>query len=97
MRTSTRAVRVLAALVVLVVLGVQVPVVHGHDAPTPGVYNEECFLERLAVGPGGATIPEPPAVTPWLPATPLALGPAMPAPLVLSCLTVRVRAPPATA
>lgn len=97
MRTSSRAVLLLPALVALVVLGVQVPVVHGHEGPTPGFYNEECFLERLAVGPGGATVPEPPAVTAWLPATPLALGPATPAPPVLSRFPLRVRAPPATA
>ena len=39
----------LLGFLVLAVLGTDLPEVHVHDAETPGFYNEECPLARLAV------------------------------------------------
>jgi len=39
----------LLGLLALAVLGADLPNVHAHDAETPGFYNEECPLARLAV------------------------------------------------
>jgi len=39
----------LLGLLGLAVLGVELPDVHSHKAETPGFYNEECPLARLAV------------------------------------------------
>ena len=39
----------LVVFLVLVVLGADLPNAHSHDAGTPGLYNEQCLLVRLAV------------------------------------------------
>jgi hypothetical protein len=39
----------LLGLLLVVLLGAEIPEVHDHDASTPGLYNEECPLARLAV------------------------------------------------
>jgi hypothetical protein len=86
----------LLGFLVLAVLGAELPDVHAHQAETPGFYNEECPLARLAVPGWGLpalvpdTLPQPGPVSD--PAPPLALvqpaGPARPA--------FAPRAPPAT-
>jgi hypothetical protein len=39
----------LLGFLVLAVLGTELPGVHLHSAETPGLYNEECPLARLAI------------------------------------------------
>ena len=39
----------LLVLLLAVFLGAEIPEVHDHHADTPGLYNEECPLARLAV------------------------------------------------
>ena len=46
----------LVGLLALAVLG-EVPEIHAHDDSTPGFYNEECPLARLAVRGWGLTTP----------------------------------------
>ena len=50
----------LLGFLVLAVLGTDLPDVHVHSAETPGLYNEECPLARLAVPVWGlpALVPE---------------------------------------
>jgi hypothetical protein len=67
----------LLGFLVLAVLATELPDVHDHAAETPGFYNEECPLARLAVPAWGLpalareTLPQPelicdPAVSPTL-------------------------------
>jgi hypothetical protein len=86
----------LLGLLGLAVLGAELPDVHTHDAETPGLYNEECPLVRLAVPAWGLTalardtLPEPdPASDPAAAPTPGDL-PAAPRPAFAA------RAPPAS-
>ena len=43
----------------LAVLGGEIPEIHAHDDGTPGLYNEECPLARLAVRGWGLAAPAP--------------------------------------
>jgi hypothetical protein len=86
----------LLGFLVLAVLGAELPEVHVHQAETPGFYNEECPLARLAV-PGWGL----PALVPdtLLQPDPVS-GPAPPPALVQPAGQARFafapRAPPAT-
>ena len=95
MRIPTPARSALALLVALVILGVQAPEVHEHDGLTPGFYNEQCNLERLAAGTGGAAVPDATVTLHHGPAAPLDVPLAAPAPLARPLLPVCARAPPA--
>ena len=59
----------LLALLALAVIGAEIPDVHAHDGETPGLYNEECPLARLAVPGWGLpalapdTLPQPDPVS----------------------------------
>jgi hypothetical protein len=88
--------RWLPIVVALAVFAVDLPVVHDHETGNPGIFDEDCPLERLAAGTGsGVASPRPdlqrptaaidapaPARTPALPARP--------------ALPVDARAPPTT-
>jgi len=86
----------LVSLLLLTVLGGEIPEIHAHDDGTPGFYNEECPLARLAVrgwglaapAPGTLSQPDPIGVhaSPSTPAEPARPGGSAYAP----------RAPPAT-
>jgi hypothetical protein len=86
----------LLGLLVLALLGAELPDVHVHDAETPGFYNEECPLARLAVPGWGLpalareTLPEPD------PVTDLASPPALVQPGRPARSAFAPRAPPAT-
>ena len=87
----------LPILVALVVLGVELPELHNHDAGTPGLYSEDCLLARLAVPSWGLPAVAPPALP-----EPEALPDSGPPPTVASPSAEArwasaPRAPPATA
>jgi hypothetical protein len=86
----------LLGFLVLAVLGTDLPDVHVHSAETPGLYNEECPLARLAV-PGWSL---PALAREALPQPDPASDPASPARLVQPERPARSafapRAPPAT-
>jgi hypothetical protein len=46
----------LLGLLLLVFLGAEIPELHDHEAGTPGLYNEECPLARLAVSAWGVPV-----------------------------------------
>jgi hypothetical protein len=84
------------ALLTVAVLAADLPEIHSHDAETPGLYNEECPLGRLAVsrwglaGPARDTLPQPGlASDPTAP--PLSADPSGPPRAAFAA-----RAPPAT-
>ena len=85
----------LAVLVALTLSGAAIPVVHEHAGATPGLYNEECALERLAMAPGGVLGTTPPDATAPLPALVLPLPPDAPALPARPPLPSGSRAPPA--
>jgi hypothetical protein len=84
-------------LLALVVLGAELPEIHEHGVSTPGLYNEDCPLARLAVPSWGLpaltppTLPQPDA----LPDPGPALAFASPSTAVPRAFAPR--APPATA
>ena len=86
----------LLGFLVLAVLGGEIPEIHAHDDGTPGLYNEECPLVRLAVpgwglaafAPGGLFRPDLVAVS-ASPSTPVELTRPSGSPFA-------PRAPPAT-
>jgi hypothetical protein len=66
------------ALLALVLLGAEIPEVHDHAGATPGLYNEDCPLGRLATPSWGVAaeasdpLPQPdPACEPATPSIPL--------------------------
>jgi hypothetical protein len=71
------------AILLVAVAGADVPAVHTHDAPTAGLYNDECPLTRLAVSPwslpalsvGTLAQPEPAPDPPSPPALAERVGP----------------------
>jgi hypothetical protein len=87
----------LLSALALVVLGAELPEIHAHSANTPGLYNEDCPLARLAVPSWGLpalappTVPQPEA----LPDPRPRLAFASPSATVLWAFSSR--APPATA
>jgi hypothetical protein len=74
-RSGWRAASIaVAALLALAVIATGIPVVHGHAGAAPGVYDEQCQLERLATGYVGLTIEPAGDALPLLPA----IGPTPP-------------------
>jgi len=51
----------LLIFLLLALVGADAPAIHSHDATSPGIYNEECPLARLAVPAWArlAAAPEP--------------------------------------
>jgi hypothetical protein len=73
----------LLGLLLVVLIGAEIPEVHDHDASTAGLYNEECPLARLAVPSWGipivaADILAQPDPVPALAAAPVPDQPATP-------------------
>jgi hypothetical protein len=86
----------LLGFLILAVLATELPDVHNHAAETPGFYNEECPLARLAVSGWGL-----PALTRETPARPELLGdpsvtPTLVEPIHPARSAFAPRAPPAT-
>jgi hypothetical protein len=85
----------LTLLLLLSVLGLDLPVIHEHRGAGEGLYNEECPLATLALTHAGFTAPAPPDGTPPPPtesAPPIAVPLHPPSP---SLLLAAARAPPA--
>ena len=84
----------LSGLLLLAVLGMDLPVIHDHRGAGEGLYNEECALAALALTHAGFTAPAPPDGAPPQPAghaPPIAVPLAPPGP---SPLRAAARAPP---
>jgi hypothetical protein len=87
----------LLGVLALVVLGADLPEIHEHGANTPGLYNQDCPLARLAVPNWGLpalappTVPQPEALP--NPGPPLASA----SPSATARWAFAPRAPPATA
>jgi hypothetical protein len=86
----------LLGVLALVVLGAELPEIHEHGGSTPGLYNEDCPLARLAVPSWGMpalappTLPQPEVLPdPGLP-------PTIAAPSAAARWAFAPRAPPAT-
>jgi hypothetical protein len=86
----------LLALLLLALLGADLPDVHTHDGSTPGVYNEECPLARLALPAWAlpATAPENLAQPGPVPDPAVTVALFAPAPPLRAAFAPR--APPAT-
>jgi hypothetical protein len=85
----------LSGLLLLSVLGMDLPVIHDHRGNGEGLYNEECALATLALAHAGFTAPAPPDGAPPQP-TGSAPPPAAPLhPPSPSVLRAAARAPPA--
>lgn len=88
--------RCLLLLLVVVVLGAELPDVHAHDAETPGFYNEQCPLARLAVPGWGLPALEPETSLQPDPVADPASPPALVQPAGPARPAFAPRAPPAT-
>ena len=86
----------LLGFLVLAVLGAELPDVHVHQAETPGFYNEECPLARLAVPGWGLPALVPDTLLQPDPVSGPASPPALVQPAGPARLAFAPRAPPAT-
>jgi hypothetical protein len=85
----------LSGLLLLSILGMELPVIHDHRGAGEGLYNEECTLAALALAHAGFTTPGPPDGAPPQ-STESAPPPAAPLrPPGPSVLRAAARAPPA--
>jgi hypothetical protein len=84
-----------AALLCLLVVVVEIPTVHTHQAGSAGLYNEECLLERLATAPVSAVLTLALEALEPLPAVRARVRtPSLPAPLARPVRPADPRAPP---
>jgi hypothetical protein len=87
---------VLLGLLLVVLLGAEIPEIHDHNADTPGLYNEECPLGRLAVPGWGLAAGGRDSLPQRDPASDPATLPASAEPSAAPRPAFAARAPPAT-
>jgi hypothetical protein len=85
----------LFGLLALAVLGAELPEIHAHDGETPGFYNTECPLARLAVPSWGLVAFAPRTLSQPSPVADSAPSPAPVPPARPAGSAFAPRAPPA--